>query len=279
MTKYKRMAVILAGEFRTWPKAAEYLFNLFDERAEQVDYYFVTWNVCTQQGELKSISDEDVLAPFRAHNKTPYKHMVIEPIGKHRTTFWNQAWLAKVGNLLKRRTEQAEDFVYDQVIETRPDIYLRRNPAVAWTPCIDFEYEGGRPVQGENSDGWGFLTMPDFYFRTNSFTNDIVANRYSFKKSKEHYTVTWHVGWQFYNHHWTITNYLIIKLLKPRVYEEGWPTRDYKYFCPIRPNVPADMNMDEQHEWEVLQPLFDSWGHPYNHLFYGPQSNEPIVDL
>lgn len=279
MTKYKRIAVILAGEFRTWPKAAEYLFKLFEDRAEQIDYYFVTWNVCTQMGELKPVTDEDVLAPFRANNKMPYKYKVIEPIGKHRTTFWNQAWLVKVGNILKRRTEQAEDFIYDQVIETRPDIYLRRNPHVDWLPCKDFEYEGGRPITGENSDGWGFLTMPDFYFRTNSYTNDIVANRYSFKKSKEHYTVTWHVGWQFYNHHWTITNYLIVKLLKPRVYEEGWPTRDYKYFCPIRPNFPDGMDLDAQHEWEVLQPLFDSWGHPYNHLFYGPQSNEPIVDL
>lgn len=279
MTKFKRIAVILAGEFRTWPRAAEYLFKLFEDRAEQVDYYFVTWNVCTQTGVAKPITDHDVLAPFQKHNVKPYKYLVIDPIGKQRTTFWNHAWLVKVGNILKRRTEQEEDFVYDQVIETRPDIYLKRNPTSRWVPCKDFEYEGGRPIMGDSNYDSGFLTMPDHYFRTNSYTNDIVSNRYSFKKSKEHYTVTWHVGWQFYNHHWTLSNYLIMRLLKPRVYEEGWPTRDYKYFCPIRPNFPEDMNLDEQHELHVLQPLFDGWGRPYDHLFYGPQSNEPIVDL
>jgi hypothetical protein len=281
VTLANRIAVLLVGELRTWPKAAKYLFNFFNDRATQVDYYFVTWDISTDTGKQISIGYEDIIHPFNQNNIKLYDYKILAPIGKQRTTFYNQAWLAKVGNLLKRRVEQRENFIYDQVIETRPDIYLRRqsNERFLWSMCKDFEYEGGRPVLGNDGYSNGFLTMPDHYWRTNSYTNDIVANRFSFKKSTEHYTVTWHVSWTFYNHHWTISNYMFTKLLKPGSYEESSSTRDYAYFCAIRPNFPEDMNLDEQHPWEILQPMFINWGQPYNHLNYGPNSSEPIVDL
>jgi len=38
----KRLAVLLVGEYRTWPIASAAIFNFFNNRAEQVDYYFVT---------------------------------------------------------------------------------------------------------------------------------------------------------------------------------------------------------------------------------------------
>lgn len=281
MKTFNRLAVLIVGETRTWHKAAKYLFNFFNDRAEQVDYYFVTWGVSTDTGEKVPVTYEDVIAPFDENGVKLYDYKILEPIGKQRTTFYNQAWLAKVANILKRRTEQRENFIYDQVIETRPDVYLRRQPAGIhpWEPCNDFEYEGGRPVSGDDGQSNGFLTMPDHYWRTNSYTNDIVANRFSFKKSTEHYTVTWHVSWQFYNHHWTMCNYMFTKLLKPRKYENDSSTKDYAFFCAIRPNFPDNLDFDQADAWATLHPLFESWGHPYNHLNYGPNSPEPIVDL
>ena len=73
--------------------------------------------------------------------------------------------------------KQKENFIYDQVVETRPDVYLRRQPKGIhpWFSCNDFEYEGGRPFADDGS-GYtnGFLTMADHYWRTNSYTNDII---------------------------------------------------------------------------------------------------------
>jgi hypothetical protein len=277
MNKINRMAVLLVGELRTWPIAHRYLFNLFADKAQQVDYYFVTWNTSTETGQEVIVTDADVVSPFNDYNQNLVSYKIIEPIGKQRTTFWNQSWLAKVGNILKRQHEQEQGFVYDQVVETRPDIYLRRNTQNRpWEPCKDFDYEAGMLTNNDN----GFLCIDDWYFRTNSFTNDLLASRYSYKKPLKHYTTMSKVHWQFYNQHWSMVQHLYRRMLKPRSQEftPGWKTStDYSFFCAIRPNFPTDVDLDTV-PWETLDQWFISWGRPFNDVFYGPQSPLPVQD-
>ena len=80
-------------------------------------------------------------------------------------------------NKLKQQHEQALNFVYDQVVETRPDLYIRPfadNPA--WDFCNDLEYAGS-PIYPHVSSGEEILIMGDLYLRSNSKTNDILSQR------------------------------------------------------------------------------------------------------
>jgi len=91
--------------------------------------------------------------------------------------------LSKIANKLKQDAEVANQFVYDQVVETRSDIYFRESdPAIAeleYSPwgmlCDDYEYQGG--VVGPSPFNEGTLFINDTYTRMNSFTHDILSSR------------------------------------------------------------------------------------------------------
>lgn len=264
-----RLAVILIGEFRTWKIASKYLINFFSARATQVDYFFVTWNVTTQTKEILSVTDADIVEPFNAYNGNLVDYKILEPIGRHNTTYYNQAWLAKFGNMLKRKYEQKNNFVYDQVVETRPDCYFRKSDT-DWKICKDFEYEGACPRPHDN----GFLGIHDVYFRTTSFTNDLLSNRYKFEKSKDYENLVSSNHWEFTNHHWTMSQVLFNRLLNPISHND---TGDFTFFCCVRPNFPTDKDLDQIH-WKTLDDMFVGWGKPYEDFFYGPRSSTPIVN-
>lgn len=263
----KRIAVLLCGEFRTWAIASQYLFNFFRDRAEQIDYYFVTWNTTTQTGEVLTVTEKDILTPFEQHGQKIFRSAILDQITRTHTTYENQSWLVKTANILKRETEISEGFVYDQVVETRPDIYLRRSKDKLhdWVSCVDFEYEGGCPGhQHVSKDGW--LTFPDYYFRTNSYTNDLLSNRYSWTSPRNYFIRGASVGWNLTDHHWVMYQYVCDRRLLPRVYPEKYAkyyqTTDYNFFCAVRPNFPTDINWDDQ-PWRLLDDLFISWGQQY----------------
>lgn len=203
----KTLAVLLAGEFRTWTKCAEYMFRFFDHQAnhiEQIDYFFATWSTSSDLPG-KTIMVEDVQSSFNQHGKNLVSVSVIPTINRKSSTFYNQAYLAKVVNILKRENEIKNDFIYDQVVETRPDIYIR-SAGVPWRPMTDYQvcncnFYGKTDI--------GFSEIDDVYYRSNSFTNDILANRYWYRKSHSSYV---HYGTgaiqNWHNHHCMIAEYL-----------------------------------------------------------------------
>ena len=264
-----RLAVIIVGELRTWKVASQYLFNFFDRRAEQVDYFFVTWSVSSQTGELLQITSDDITEPFEKYNKNLIDYKICEPIGRHKTTYYNQAWLSKLGNMLKRNFEVSNDFVYDQVIETRPDCYFRSSDT-KWVICKDFEYEGACPKTWDS----GLLGVTDVYFRTTSFTNDLLSDRYKYMKSAHYNELINDTHWEFNNHHWSLTEMLFKRLLNPISHND---TGDFTFFCCVRPNFPTDVNLDTIN-WKTLDDLFIGWGKPFENFFYGPRSQMPMVN-
>lgn len=264
-----RLAVIIVGEFRTWKIASKYLFNFFSLRAHQVDYFFVTWNVTSQTGQLLTVTDSDVITPFAKHNQKCVNHFIIDPIGRHGTTFYNQAWLSKLANILKRQHELDNNFVYDQVIETRPDCYFRSTDK-EWTICKDFEYEGACPKTWES----GLLGVTDVYFRTSSFTNDLLSDRYRLSRSQSYYDLMSAKHWEFTNHHWVMAEVLFKRIMNPISHND---TGDFNFFCCIRPNFPTDTDLDQIY-WKTLDDMFIGWGRPYDDFFYGPRSSVPIVN-
>jgi hypothetical protein len=196
----KTLAVLVAGEYRTWQASAKYLFKLFQDRADRVDYFFATWNYTRGQPVIR----DDVQEPFDRFNQNLVGQIVIPQIGQKVSTFYNQAYLAKLVNILKRENELKNNFVYDQVVETRPDIYMRPNTK-DWIIMKDYEVCN---CGGIMTSSMGFPEIDDVYYRSTSFTNDIIANRYWHRKPANHYIHSGNGAIQnWHNHHCMIMEY------------------------------------------------------------------------
>lgn len=178
-----KVAVIIAGEYRTWDHASRYIFNFVENISDSVDYYFVSWtttsdywkNLSVRQETIKTVDAEMLVNSFAGKNLVDY---LLEPAKiEYEDVYYLRAHLSKLGNILKRRHELKTNLVYDQVIEIRPDIFL---PAVKNNikPCKDFEY-----VIGDIYTHYQDLpSISDLYFRTSSIGNDLLATRNKFNK-------------------------------------------------------------------------------------------------
>jgi hypothetical protein len=178
-----RIAVLLCGDIRTWNQAAEYVFNYVEYQSKSVDYYFVTWSTTSdywyneeiRTTTTKSVTVDDVVNKFNGRNLINYKILDINTVPNHRLTYYYRAHLAKLANILKRRHELDNNFVYDQVFELRPDLYIPK-PDNTPIDCGDFEYVTA-PIYSHLCE---LHSMPDLYLRSNSFTNDIIADRINY---------------------------------------------------------------------------------------------------
>lgn len=230
-SNYNRVAVLLIGELRTWKHSSKYIINALNNVAGNVDWYLVTWDTDESSGESIHIVDADVLLPFQKNNIAPAGYKILPTIGKQRTTFYNNAWLSKVANILKREVECSEDFVYDNVIECRVDLYLKKNNKNLQS-CQEFELIGPSSVNLN-----GIIASTDLYCRTGSYTNDILSNRYRSRTGKNHYTLVSQVYQKFNDHHWILNQYIKSKLLDI-LYVSDFVT------IPFRDNFPTDTNLD-----------------------------------
>ena len=237
-----RLAVILIGQYRTWPICSKYLLNFFEDKAKQVDYFFVTWDKTPDLNDitLKStvtVTNKDI-TDFIQNQKITYK---ILPDIPNVHTFYRMAYLSRAANKLKKEVEHQNNFVYDQVVETRPDIYLRSYPKggleCKWPSCQDFEYSGGEITNIGHRD----LFMPDCYLRTNSFTHDILSQRINVidvKLSFQRKIIT-----KDYrnDHHAMIAKFLLDNNIK----KFGCPYPDFEFDTVIRNNEMSNVNLDD----------------------------------
>ena len=244
-SNYNRVAVLLIGELRTWKHSSKYIINTLNKIAEKVDWYLVTWDIDESSGTPIHIVDEDVLLPFQKNNIKPINYKILPTIGKQRTTFYNNAWLSKVANILKREVECSQEFIYDNVIECRVDLYLKKNNT-NWQSCHEFELIGPSTVNLN-----GVMGSADLYYRSGSYTNDILSNRYRSRTSKDHYTMVSQVYQKFNDHHWVLNQYIKSKFLDVLTVKDS-------LIVPFRDNFPTDKNLDDM-SFNELDNLFQSF--------------------
>jgi len=156
------------------------LLNFFEDKAEQVDYFFVTWDKTETYikgiwtAPIVTVTDEKIIEFFNEDQTVICK---VLPDIPEIHTYYRMAYLSREANKLKKDVESKNNFVYDQVVETRPDMYLRSYPKggleCKWPQCNDYEYNGGEISNIGHRD----LFMPDCYIRTNSSTHDILSQR------------------------------------------------------------------------------------------------------
>jgi hypothetical protein len=179
-----KIAVIITGEYRTWNLAKQSIFDYAESISTDIDYFFVSWNESTEfwkHPELrkikKSITADDVISSFVNQNLIDYKLTTTIDCDNG---YYLRAHLSKIANILKRKHEIQNNFVYDQIIEVRPDLYIPKqsNELIA---CYDFEYVIGQVYTYYQE----LPSIPDLYFRTSSAGNDILATRNSYNRFNE----------------------------------------------------------------------------------------------
>lgn len=248
MDKLNRIAVLLAGDFRQWPRAAEYIFAFAEQQADIVDYYFATWtttqdfwNVVNDKeaNKQRPVIETNITCEFIKHNKNLINFQLVKNFNTSpHPTFYHQTYLAKLANIMKRRYELDNDFVYTQVFEIRPDLYIFDRDINIPVILTDFEWSAEFSYKSKHvNQQWP--SASDLYYQANSFGNDIMAERYYYQKSMEAIKVSGtnkikHWGYVLHNNHWILLDYSYARRMQaiPLVTP----------FCkiPIRPNFPQD---------------------------------------
>lgn len=256
-----RLAVIIAGEYRTWPRVYKYIFDLFKLQANQVDYFFVTW----KKSLSKDILDKDVTDYFQSENLIAYQ--LVEDI-KLTHTYYRQNFLIKIGNLLKKEFEFNNDFIYDQVVVTRPDFYFHKSNA-EWIKCSNFFYQtetlirelAGSDLAPENYYLWG----QDVYIRSNSATDDIISQKYfidyhSFNKDNTKFA-TMNIR---LSHHYLIAKFLMSRNLLPLSSKLAHDQSD----DPFRQDYAIGLVVREYHDFDDTLDLADLTAEQVRALLY-----------
>jgi hypothetical protein len=217
-----KLAVIISGELRTWRYASRYIFNFFKNRANEIDYFFVTWNL-----SLNTPVIEKDITDFFGNNKLQALR-ILPPI-KEKHTYKKQHFLAKIGNILKKEYELSNNFVYDQVVYVRPDIYYRKN-GNPWKICQNFCYSISSISIDQPEE---IPHVNDVYFRTNSFTDDLLSQKYYQELADVELALVDLPGlYSFKNHHYWLANWILKHNFVPLTYSTA--EQDFLYFFPLR---------------------------------------------
>jgi hypothetical protein len=248
--------------------------------SDNIDYYFVTWNysslfwysqartgmlLSTDHNVTRAITETDVTGYFQNKNLVAYQ--IIDPNqvpGDLPCSFYYNAYLAKIATLLKSRYEFDNDFVYDQVIEIRPDLYITEPVRANGLLCGDYDYiaEGGTLYRPEHTVTECVPRLGDFFRQTNSFGNDVLGNRHSHKRhiksidSNHLHNVLANV---ICGNEWLLLDYIHSRRMNyhPKaVATEYLPTelewsRNSNMIFPFRPNYPE--NIEELTHAEVAE--------------------------
>lgn len=156
----KRIAVILRGHIRTWYQYAQRNFNHFNNIADQVDYYAVTWR---NAYEYQSIIDLGVC--FRDHGETLKQVLRLDEnsLDNHYNSYNGAALMCNVItpyiDLEHRLTP------YDAVVETRFDIsyHWDKQYPVVW-PDQNTVLTSGFTLQPCPNKGTDIIGTEDHYF-------------------------------------------------------------------------------------------------------------------
>ena len=120
-----RVAVCLVGEIRCW-EVTKHIFKSWD-----VDFFVSTWDTTNREEDNypykfhgNSDINDDILETLKPKG---YEFLLREVENKIKFNIPKYYYLVHRGNLLKTQYELDNDFKYDCVIMTRPDVYHDKN--------------------------------------------------------------------------------------------------------------------------------------------------------
>jgi len=259
MPDNNRLAVLLVGDLRLWSRASSYIFSFAEHLSSNVDYYFATWNKTRDHwwpeeksiSSIRDVTEQEIIAPFGDRNLINVQ--IVDQsatIPRQHLTIYYQSFLAKLANLAKNRHEFANGFVYDHVIEIRPDLYISHERLLQPEEKLpkDFEYIAGSEY---TNNTFPYPQLNDFYSRSSSIGNDVISNRFF----RQGYLYTGNFQHKYSpsgpNNHWVLLDYLYARRMSGRSF--GHYETDGQ--IPVRPNFPeGDLNNvcpNDMKQWDM----------------------------
>lgn len=199
--KFDRIAVVFVGHIRTLTVCLPNNRYFFNRMGKQVDYYVVTWDEFDY--ESSDYQRDDLLDMSKkidqGRNIEVYFGSLLKGIkmissdtldfNKISTSEYRGLWkmlnltyLSKIGNLLKQTYEKENNFIYDQVIEMRPDIV--HNPHREYKDSWFFNCKDNELVTDlckynmQKSDSE--ILIGNWYWRMNSNTHNKFSKIHDF---------------------------------------------------------------------------------------------------
>lgn len=112
----KHIAVIFRGHVRTWEYNYKTAFDFYDSIADNVDYYFVTW-------QMKNFYGKSVIDSFENNNKRLIKFLDVYDEA-HYNSWKGPSWLNY--SIIPYKLQREREVKYDAVFDTRPDIIYEK---------------------------------------------------------------------------------------------------------------------------------------------------------
>tara|TARA_R110000822_G_scaffold100807_2_gene226733 strand:- start:1500 stop:2219 length:720 start_codon:yes stop_codon:yes gene_type:complete len=187
--KFDRIAVVLVGHYRTFSRLNDQYIWFFKNLANKVDYYMYVWD------DPLTLTLRDI-SPYLG-NYLKKCEIVNTNDCRSDNKIYRLSYLAAKAQKAKLKVEQDENFVYDYVVETRPDLRLRHQndfskhfvglqdneiivEGADWLGSYDRWKEVDR--KWVPSDGADTFFTTNWYFRMTSNTYNQFADRQDFYK-------------------------------------------------------------------------------------------------
>ena len=182
-----KIAVCMSGQLRNWEIAKKNQYWFWSSAGVEVDYFIHTWNY---SGDRNGVSQP---YEWRKVDVSEF-NKIVKHYGCRKSIFDTKPQLFFYNNdhwsslfysfaqsvMLKRQYEIENNFEYDLVVKTRPDVAF--NPKIIFT-CRPREDNIVYSTHGGNMENEFHMFNPnDCVFSSSSYTMDLLSNVYSFRQ-------------------------------------------------------------------------------------------------
>lgn len=184
-----RIAVCISGQLRGWEVAYENQLWFWNTSGAEVDYFLHTWDYSADRTAVSKpyINRKVGKKEFNKICKIYNTKKAIFDSKKQEEFYDNDHWLSLFYSLsqslmLKREYEIENNFQYDMVIKSRPDVVFNPEITFKWPRLINnaiYTTHGG-PMTME----FNMYNFNDCVFLANSYTMDLLVNLYYYRKEK-----------------------------------------------------------------------------------------------
>jgi len=167
----KNIAVILRGHYRTWDYNHKAAFKFYESIAENVEYYFVTW-------QLENMFTQRIYDSFEHNNQKLIKVLIIDP-NSYYDSWHGPSYLNY--SIIPYKKQRECEVVYDAVFDTRPDIIYAKvkNKNITLPEPNTWHVTGYEPHYGH--DGiTRHIGVQDHFFMSTSEVHDKMNLRHAY---------------------------------------------------------------------------------------------------
>ena len=172
----KHIAVIIRGHLRTWNYTKQVSFDFYDSIADNVDYYFATWQI------YDPVVMHNVEKDFEGKNLIK---LLTLPVNVDNYNGWIGPGLSNYLLIpYKKQREKQIQITYDAVFDTRPDIlpYMHPVPAIPPEPrTLYTTYFNNQREMLYDPKSEFHIGLGDHFFMMTSEVHDIISQRYILK--------------------------------------------------------------------------------------------------